>query len=167
MAFFSLSWFFCTEVRKVLTTHNVWNFWQVVDVLKVRGFFATAILRFSLFFDFPAFHDFSNFFWCSAENFTWKTYFWVFFWTNLKLEYLKIKILVITVFFLKLNFHCNLKCRSKIVYTIWENEKFFWVIFLGEKYVEKISANLGGVECTTLLTWRGITQNLFVPKNKK
>ena len=65
--------------------------------------------------------------------------------------------MVITVFF-KWNFHCNLKWRSKILYTIWGAENFFWVIFLGEKYVEKISANLGGVGCTTLLTWRGITQ---------
>ena len=50
-----------------------------------------------------------------------------------------------------------MKWRSKNLYTIWGAENFFWFIFLGEKCVEKISANLGGVGCTTLLTWRGIT----------
>ena len=47
-------------------------------------------------------------------------------------------------FFFKLKFHCNLKWRSKIFCTIWEAENFFRVIFCGDKYVEKISTNLGG-----------------------
>ena len=52
-------------------------------------------------------------------------------------------------FFFKLNFHCSLKWRSKIFYIIWGAENFFRVIFWGDKYVEKVSANLGGVGCTT------------------
>ena len=55
--------------------------------------------------------------------------------------------------FFKLNFHCNLKWRSKIFYTIWGAENFYRVIFWGDKYVEKISENLGrasGVQLCSL-----------------
>ena len=41
--------------------------------------------------------------------------------------------MVITVFFFKLNIHCNLKWRSKIFYTIWGAENFCKVIFWGDK----------------------------------
>ena len=34
------------------------NFWRVVDILKVGGFFATAILRFFTFFRFSGFPQF-------------------------------------------------------------------------------------------------------------
>ena len=46
---------------------------------------------------------------------------------------------------------------TKIFYTIWVAENFFRVIFWGDKCMEKISANLGGVGYATLLTWREIT----------
>ena len=51
----------------------------------------------------------------------------------------------------------NLKWRSKISYTIWGAENFCRAIFCADKYVEKISANLGGLGYTTLLTGHGIT----------
>ena len=93
----------------------------------------------------------------------WKHIFGYFFLPNLTLEKLKIKILVITVFFFfKLNFHCNLKLRSKIFYTnIWGAENVCSVIFWSHEHAEKISAKLGVVGKTTLLNLRRITQLVY------
>ena len=110
---------------------------------------------FSLFSDFPAFYDCSNFFLtpesCSPKNFTSKTYFWVFFWLNLELEQLHKQILVIT-FFSSFKFSVKLEIALKNFQYHLGGWKFFWRHILGwqicKKYFQQIWEGSGGQFCS-------------------
>ena len=68
----------CKTLSVFFVLFSICTIW-VVDILKVGGYFATAILRFFTFFRFSGFSRFLYFFLtpgsCSAENFTSKTEF--------------------------------------------------------------------------------------------
>ena len=125
----------------------------MLDILKVGGFFATSILRFFTFFSIFRLSTIFIFFSDIGIVFIgMEKIFFVIFLTEFEAGIAKNQNFGDNSFFFKLNFRCNLKWCSKIFYTIWGAENFFRVIFWGEKYVEKNSANLGGIGCTTLLT---------------